>query len=117
MRTNVMEYKIDVASEFSMFPFGRKTPRDGDFTGEVFRDTLLKKYLIASTDEDKIVVDFTGVIVGIGSSFLSEAFGGSVEKGYISKQDFLKRLVITSHDDLYEKAITKYISEAEELKV
>lgn len=107
-----MEYRIDVAKEFSEFPFGRYTPQDGDFSGEVFRDTLLKDAINKIDDGDTINVDFNGVKVGIGSSFLSESFGGAVKKGYIAKEKFLSILTITCKDDLYEQEIKGYIKEA-----
>ncbi len=43
MSTYIMDRKIDVAADFSPFPFGRISPRDGDFTGAKFRDDLLVK--------------------------------------------------------------------------
>jgi hypothetical protein len=110
-----MDRTIDVAGDFSPFPFGRVSPRDGDFTGEKFRDDLLVKNLKLLKDGEKLVIDFTGVLVGIGSSFLSEAFGGAVEKGYVSKRELLHALVIVSDDELYEKAIKKYIDEAQQV--
>ncbi len=114
MSMDVMELKIDVANRFSPFPFGRISPRDGDFTGEKFRDEVLKPELDKLGHGDKLVIDFTGVLVGIGSSFLSEAFGGAIEKGYISQSRLLDALIIVSDDALHEKAIKKYILEAKE---
>jgi hypothetical protein len=114
MSIDVMELKIDVAEKFSPFPFGRISPRDGDFTGQKFRDNVLKPELDKLGDNDKLIIDLNGVLVGIGSSFLSEAFGGAIEKGYISKTRLLKTLTVISDDDLYATAIIKYISEAKE---
>ncbi len=116
MSTDVMELKIDVADRFSPFPFGRISPRDGDFTGEKFRDEILKPELDKLDKDDKLVIDFTGVLVGIGSSFLSEAFGGAIEKGYISQSHLLNALIVVSDDILHEQAIKKYILEAKEPK-
>lgn len=107
-----MEYKIDVAKDFSEFPFGRYTPEDGDYTGQVFRETLLKEHIEKLGEGDTLNVDFDGVKVGIGSSFLSESFGGMVKKGYIDKEKFLSVLTITCEDDLYEEEIIGYIKEA-----
>lgn len=103
---------IDVAKEFSPFPFGRTSPDDGDFTGEVFRETILKKSLEQLKDGETIVVDFDGVLTGVGSSFLSEAFAGLIEEGYITKEKLLNVLVIKCEDDLYDIAVRKYINEA-----
>ncbi len=110
----IMEHRIDVATDFSEFPFGRYSPDDGEFSGEVFRDKVLKRELDKLVEGDTLNVDFNGVLVGIGSSFLSESFGGAVSKGYIKKDDFLSILTITCKDDLYEEEIRKYIEEAQE---
>lgn len=114
MSIDVMELKIDVAARFSPFPFGRISPRDGDFTGEKFRDEILKPELDKLGEDDKLIIDLSGVLVGIGSSFLSEAFGGAIEKGYISQSRLLSALVVVSDDELHEPAIKKYILEAKE---
>lgn len=107
-----MEYRIDLAEDFSPFPFGRYTPQDGEFSGEVFRDKYLKKILMNLVAGDTISVDLNGVKVGIGSSFLTESFGGAVKMGYVDKEIFLKALEIICDDNLYEKEIRQYISDA-----
>lgn len=108
-----MMHRVDLA-EFSKFPFGRNSPDDGMFTGQKFRDDVLKPVLDKLQDGDKINVDLDGVVVGIGSSFLSEGFGGLVKKGYISKDKLLDVLIITSEDETYKVEIQRYISEAVE---
>lgn len=100
-------------ADFSEFPFGRKSPEDGEFTGQKFRDTVLKPVIDSLQPGDTINVDLDGVVVGIGSSFLSESFGGLIKKGYITKIDLLNALSITSEDASYEFEITKYITDAE----
>lgn len=105
-------YRIDLARDFSEFPFGRTSPEDGDFTGQKFRDDVLKPALDQLKDGDKIDVDLDGVVIGIGSSFLSESFGGLIKKGYISKERLLDVLIITCEDDVYRQEINKYIKEA-----
>ena len=107
-----MEYKIDFAEDFSEFPFGRYSPQDGEFTGAAFRETKLKDKLKNLTARDTISIDLNGVKIGIGSSFLTESFGGAVKMGYIDKNLFLKTLKIICEDDLYEKEIRQYIEEA-----
>ncbi|EIF2704025.1 STAS-like domain-containing protein [Vibrio parahaemolyticus] len=107
-----MMHKIDLA-EFSEFPFGRVSPADGEYTGQKFRDTVLKPTIDNLEPGDTIDVNLDNVVVGIGSSFLSESFGGLVKKGYISKDQLLKILTITSEDKSYEMEIIKYIEEAE----
>ncbi|MDE1333590.1 STAS-like domain-containing protein [Vibrio aestuarianus] len=107
-----MMYNIDLAKDFSEFPFGRNSPEDGEFTGQRFRDNVLKPAIDRLKAGDKINVNLDGIVVGIGSSFLSESFGGMVKKGYITRDDLLKILIITCEDDVYKKEIDKYINEA-----
>ncbi|MCD9474867.1 STAS-like domain-containing protein [Photobacterium phosphoreum] len=107
-----MEYIIDLALDFSEFPFGRNTPDDGEYTGEVFRDKILKPELDKLKNGDTLKINLNGVKIGIGSSFLSESFAGAIQKGYIEKQRFLDALVIVCNDSLYENEIIGYINEA-----
>ncbi|WP_257977581.1 STAS-like domain-containing protein [Vibrio parahaemolyticus] len=101
-----------MAKDFSEFPFGRHTPDDGEFTGEVFREKILKPTLDKLQPGDRLTVDLDGVKIGIGSSFLSESFAGAVQKGYINKEDFLGMLNIICEDSLYKDEIIGYIKEA-----
>lgn len=107
-----MEYHINLGEDFSKFPFGRYTPQDGEFSGEVFREKHLKKIMKNINSGDRIIVNLNDVAIGIGSSFLTESFGGAVKKGYINKEFFLNALEIICDDDLYENEIRGYISAA-----
>lgn len=107
-----MEHIIDLAKDFSEFPFGRHTPDDGEFTGEVFREKILKIAIDKLQSNDTLKIDLNGVKIGIGSSFLSESFAGAIQKGYIEKDRFLKVLTIICDDSLYEDEIIGYIKEA-----
>lgn len=74
--------KISVAKDFSKFPAGRYLS-DGPASGQAFRDNLLAPALLTG---EPVEVDFEG-IVGYGSSFLEEAFGGLVrEHGFTTDQ-------------------------------
>ena len=68
------KYCIKMA-EFTTAPGGRYR-KDGEKSGEEFRDELLLPAVLAALEEGKTVtIDLDGVI-GYGSSFLEEAFGG-----------------------------------------
>jgi hypothetical protein len=108
----VMHYRINLGREFSTFPFGRFTPQDGEYSGEVFREKHLKSILQKLREGDKLIIDLNDVLIGIGSSFLTESFGGAVKKGYITKELFLSTLQIICNDDLYESEIRGYIKSA-----
>ncbi|HCD7552528.1 TPA: STAS-like domain-containing protein, partial [Citrobacter farmeri] len=69
---------INVAKDFSKTPFGRYEV-DSPSSAEKFRDKILIPALLDNPNEE-IVVDFSNVMVGLGSSFLEEVFGGLIRK-------------------------------------
>lgn len=64
---------LSVAQQFSKFPGGRFR-RISENSGEEFRERLLEP---AVKGDEKVIVNLDGV-VGYGSSFLEEVFGGIV---------------------------------------
>lgn len=104
-----MIYKI--VEEFTNKPGGRYIS-DGPFSGEEFREKVLKKLLEESKGkEEKIIIDFDGGY-GYGNSFLEESFGGLVREG-IKKEEILRVFDFKSNEEpsLIEK-VKRYISEA-----
>ena len=100
---------INIAKDFSDVPLGRY-PGDGNFSGERFREELLRPAL----QKGNVAVNIDGT-EGYGSSFLDEAFGGLVRKGYHTAADLHARLTIECADPafkLYANLIWKYIDEA-----
>lgn len=87
-------YYIDIAEKFSDSPSGRYID-DGDFCGEIFLKTHLLPNIVKYK---KLVLDFSNVL-GYGSSFLEEAFGGLVRETGMSKEDFSKKVEIKSAND------------------
>lgn len=85
---------IRVAEEFSVLPSGR-SKSDGSHTGEHFQERLIHELKNSSDD---IQINFDGVL-GVGSSFLDESFAGLVRKKIINKQDFSRRIKITSAEN------------------
>lgn len=77
---------ISIARDFSPFPAGRKRG-DGPYTGEKFREDILRPTLARS---DHVVIDIDGV-EGLPSSFLEEVFGGLIRAGW--SVDDLRRAV------------------------
>ena len=103
--------RIDIAKDFSDTPIGRYHPEDGPVTGERFREELLYPAL-KQDGQVTVVIDGTE---GYGSSFLDEAFGGLVRKGYFSAKQLADALKIECSDPdfaIYRGLIWKYISEA-----
>ena len=108
--------KISIAKDFSNVPIGRyKT--DNKFSGENFRDQLLEPKLRELTEGEKLTVDIRE-IEGYGSSFLEEAFGGLVRKGYFTKEELHEKLKIEDDEIyvFYTRLIWKYIKEAGHIK-
>lgn len=72
---------IVIAKEFSRTPFGRYTT-DSPHSAERFRREFLVPALKGT--EQEIVVDFRGIALGVGSSFLEGRLEvSSVRKGYL----------------------------------
>lgn len=68
---------INIAKDYSKTPGGR-FKREGKFSGEDFRERILKKiYLQCKEKNEQLIVNLDGGY-GYGSSFLEEAFGGLV---------------------------------------
>lgn len=83
---------ITVAQDFTKYPGGR-TPDDGPSSGEELREKFL---LPALRTHDKVNVDLNGTM-GYAASFLDEAFGKLVYKGF-SGQELRRRLHLVGPD-------------------
>lgn len=102
---------IKVAIDFSRVPAGRYRD-DGPASGEAFREDLLRGAL-AGSDSVNVILDGAA---GYGSSFLEEAFGGLVRKGYFTADDLSRRLKITAEGQgykLYAVQAWRYIRSAQ----
>lgn len=65
---------LNMAKEFSDTPGGRYI-KDGKFSGEAFRENLLKpKYLEAMNENKRLVILISGCY-GLTASFIDESFG------------------------------------------
>ncbi len=89
---------LKVSEEFTEAPGGRyKT--DGDFSAELFRDTILLPAVKKAIDEKKkLLIDLDGGY-GYAFSFIEEAFGGLVRKG-LRHADLCDYMNIKSNEDL-----------------
>lgn len=105
------EQMISIAQQYSDTPAGRNIG-DGPFTGERFRVEFL---VPALRENQTVTVDLNGVL-GFGSSFLEEAFGGLVRAGFTAKE-LKSKLKIISPIKIYIDRIWKYIENADAHKV
>ncbi|MGC0914308.1 STAS-like domain-containing protein [Pantoea agglomerans] len=101
---------IVIAKDFSKKPFGRYGS-DSPNSAERFRREFLVPALKEGTE--KVVIDFRGISMGVGSSFLEEAFGGLVRREGVAKTDLKKRLIIKSDMPFYKELIEKFIDQAQ----
>jgi len=101
---------ISIAKDYSDTHLGRY-PADGPFNGQRFREEYLRPAL---TENESVVVNIDDV-EGYGSSFLEEAFGGLIRKGYFTIPEVTKKLQIVSSKpelEIYLSLIWKYVREA-----
>ena len=103
--------RISICKDFSETPGGRYI-KEGRFSGEEFREQLLKdKYMEAEDNNTQLEIDFDGCY-GIGTSFLEEAFGGLVRKYHI--HGLLDKIVmISTEDETIPDNVYKYVTDAE----
>ncbi|MGR5390823.1 STAS-like domain-containing protein [Vibrio crassostreae] len=99
---------IDV-SQFSKTPFGRYKS-DGQYSAERFRDEVLVPKLNEAHGDD-VEVDFTKVALGVGSSFLEEAFGGLVRDGF-DKNELTQHIKIKDKMGFYHNQVMRFIEVA-----
>ncbi|WP_181561423.1 STAS-like domain-containing protein [Sphingobium xanthum] len=93
---------ISIAQDFSRSPAGRFIS-DGPNSGERFREKFLVPHLEKSR---QITVELDGTR-GMGSSFLEEAFGGLIRRGY--SPEFLKdHIILESRDRSLQTEIQGY---------
>ncbi|KHT33684.1 STAS-like domain-containing protein [Pectobacterium carotovorum] len=105
---------INVADDFSDDPFGRY-PEDGEFNATKFRKEILIPALEKLKDEEKLTIDFSGVSIGLGSSFIEEVFGGLIRDGFDSV--FVnEKLIYRFSMSFYEIQAKKFIAMAQAKK-
>lgn len=99
---------LSVARQFSRYPGGRYK-KMSDNSGEAFRDDLL---IPALRRERKIVVDLDGV-VGYGSSFLEEVFGGLVRiMKWMTREEVNQHLLLQTTHESWRQEADQYIDDA-----
>ena len=90
-----MTKNISVANDFTPFPFGRYRA-EGKHSGEAFREDVLWPLLERG---EGVQVNLDGVLGGLGSSFLEEAFAGLLRVHRIPLHELQSRLRIVSKED------------------
>ena len=108
--------QIKILTDFSKRP-GPRYVKEGDFSGELFRKSILYPKLIdALRQKDKLIIDLDGT-AGYGTSFLEESFGGLIREEKMGYNDIINNIEIISNEEEYLKEdIYKYISDANNKK-
>lgn len=87
---------VRVASDFSKYPSGR-TVKDSRFSGDEFR----QKFLTRPLQEKRNVFVYLDGVLGYGSSFIDQAFGGLRRFDNIPLKDLEDHLhIVTNYSDL-----------------
>jgi hypothetical protein len=97
---------INIQRDFSRYPAGRYRA-DGPYNGERFREDFLIPAL--NNKAKQVYIELDGVR-GYNSSFLDEAFGGLVRRGF-SAEELLNRLQFNSQDQSLIEEIRGYIKD------
>ena len=100
---------INIANDYTKKPGGRHYT-DGDYSGEDFRDKLLKpKFLQAQQMHETLTVNLDGGY-GYGPSFLEEAYGGLARE--LWNRDILNIKIISDEEPIQIEKIREYITRA-----
>ena len=105
--------EINIAKHYTMTP-GARYKKDGDFSGQDFREKFLEKHFEPESNTDKVIINLDGTM-GYATSFLEESFGGLVRKfgnRFINKAIFEKFEFISNDEPACIDEIKKYIMEA-----
>lgn len=95
------------AEEFSKVP-GPRRKDIGPYSGEEFRENVLKKWFKENTEAE---IDVNGVLMSFGPSFLSEAFG-KMAKDVGSEEVFFNIIRVKQDGEKnkhFEELLHKYV--------
>lgn len=98
---------LSVARQFSKYPGGRYI-KISENSGEEFRERFLVPALKAN---ERVLVELDGV-VGYGSSFLEEVFGGIIRAmGWRTRAEVNQHLAVVSERDSWMREVNRYIDD------
>ena len=103
---------LKILTQFSYTP-GPRYVVEGPFSGELFRNTILRPEIEKAIREGHIlIVDLDGT-AGYGRSFLEESFGGLIRQDHLDHDKIVKHLKIVSTEqpELIDK-ISFYLQNA-----
>lgn len=104
--------EISIAKDFSTTPGSRKKS-EGEFSGQEFRESILTPAFNQAVEENKkIRINLDGVL-GYGTSFLEEVFGG-LQRNKRDKNilDYIE--IISSEEPYLIDDIKQYVQDVQE---
>jgi hypothetical protein len=104
---------LNIGKQFSVEPAGRYIT-DGQFSGELFRESLLKDSITELADGARLIVVLDDGVGAYSSTWLREAFGGLVATNFASKNELKHCLEFQYEDEdfeFYEAMIWEYINQ------
>lgn len=105
---------INIKKQFSATP-GPRYIKEGRFSGEEFRKSLLYPFMQEAIENDFMVEVQLDGTAGYATSFLEESFGGLIRVNGLGFDEIKKRLVVISKEEEYLiDDINQYIFEAYE---
>lgn len=105
---------LNVGNDFSKTP-GPREIWEGDFSGELFRNTCLGPAMKNAIENDTILyVDLDGT-AGYGTSFLEESFGGLIRHNNYTCNQLVEHLQFKSDEEPYLiEDILEYLRDADQ---
>lgn len=91
--------KFNFIEEYSPYPGGRYI-RLGEFSGEDFRETVLREVF---KNNDKIIINASGIKTSFTPSFLDEAFGELADEYKLEKFNETIELFSDTNPNLKDK--------------
>lgn len=103
---------VNIAKDYSRCP-GARYNSEGDFSGEKFREELLKPKINEAIEQGvklEVVLDGSA---GYSTSFLEEAFGGLIRTDKMDLKVIKENLIIISDEDpSYAVDVNLYLENA-----
>jgi len=111
---HIMKKILKISKIFSRTP-GPRYIREGDYSGELFRNSLLAPAIEqAIKDNDIVKIDLDGT-AGYGTSFLEESFGGLIRENQLNYNSIVKHVEFVSDEESYlSEDILQYLGDANE---
>lgn len=103
---------LNIAREYSRCP-GARYDREGDYSGERFREQFLLPRLKEAIATGVMLVVVLDGSAGYSTAFIEESFGGLVREDGLSLQEIKDHLIIISEEDeTYINEIDFYLQNA-----